>query len=356
MSLRVAVIGASFAKAAYLPALRTIPDCEIVAIASQRMESAQATASAFGIAHAYDDWQTMLNAHQADLVCIATPTVHHAAMTLTALDRGAHVLCEKPMAMHAGEAQAMLDAAQAHNRLHMIGHELRFNPNRRKIRDLIASGAIGTVRHANIANITPSWGDAASRPKDDWWSLAEMGGGRLGANGSHQIDLVRFWMGEIGAIDGQAKTVIPDRKDKSTGESWTATADDLAHFTAEMHSGALVQVFMSGVARHNMDNQIQIFGSEGTLLLNNIDEKLQLARAGEPFADISESDPNATLAGINKGIWNVSVVAMLRELTDAIRENRPLREGATFADGVKTQHAMDAIHQSTRERRWITLN
>lgn len=355
MTIRTAVIGASFAKAAYLPALKLIEDVEVVALSSARIESAQSAASQFGVPHAYDDWEKMLAAHELDLVCIATPTLYHAPMTLMALDRGAHVLCEKPMAMSAAETQQMLNRAEVLNRVNVIGHELRFNPNRRKIRDLIRDGAIGTVRHANLWNITPAWGDPASRPKGDWWSLASMGGGRLGANGSHQIDLIRFWLGDIGALTGQVRTMVPNRIDKDTGEAWTATADDLSYFNAEMTSGALVSCFMSGVARHNMDNHVQIFGSEGSILLSNSDEKLMFARTGEPFQDISESDPNADLPGVNKGIWNVSVVGMMREITDAIREGRPTREAATFADGHKTQLAMDAVHESTRLRQWIHL-
>ena len=76
----------------------------------------------------------MLAEHPLDLVCIATPTVQHAPMTLAALDAGAHVLCEKPTAMNAAEARAMLDRAETLGRVHMIDHELRFNPNRRRSR------------------------------------------------------------------------------------------------------------------------------------------------------------------------------------------------------------------------------
>ena len=66
MSLKVVVIGAGFAKAAYLPALATIPDVEVVALASARMDSAQSTGDAFHIPHAYDDWRVMLEKHPAD--------------------------------------------------------------------------------------------------------------------------------------------------------------------------------------------------------------------------------------------------------------------------------------------------
>lgn len=355
MTIKAAVIGASFARAAYLPALATIDDVEIVAVASARLQSAQSAASAFNVPHSYDDWRVMLERHAVDLVGIATPTIHHAPMTLAALEAGAHVLCEKPMAMNSDEARQMLEKAEALGRVHIIGHELRFNPTRRKLKQLIDDGAIGQVRHVNIVNITPTWGDPATRPAGDWWSMAEMGGGRLGANGSHQIDLLRWWLGDIGAISGVVKTMVPDRVDKDTGEAWTATADDIATFTAEMQNGAIATVFMSGVARHNLGNHTQIFGSEGTILLSNEDEKLLVARAGESFQGTTVNDPNADLPGINKGIWNVSFVGLMQELTAAIREGRSLRAGATFADGLQCQLAMDAVVESWQTRRWITL-
>ena len=355
MTIRVGTIGASFAREAYLPALRLIDDVELVALASARRSSAQAAADEFGIPHVYDDWQRMLDEHKFDLVCIATPTVYHSAMTLAALRAGAHVLCEKPMAMNQDESAEMLELAQSLNKLHIIGHELRFNPNRRKVKSLIEDGYIGEVRHANVISISSMWGDPASRPAGDWWSLESMGGGRLGASGSHLIDLLRFWLGDLAGISGQAATMVAERQDSSSGAPWLATADDQFSFRAETTGGALCSVFVSGAARHGGGSLTQIFGSEGTIKLDYADESLLVARAGEDFVDMSEDDPNADLPGVGQGIWNVSFVALMGELTAAIREGRELAWGATFADGHECQRVMDALKRSGREGRWIPL-
>lgn len=355
MTIRVGTIGASFAKAAYLPALATIDDVELVAIASARLSSAQSAADQFNIPNVYDDWEAMLAEHDFDLVCIATPVKYHAPMTITALKSGAHVLCEKPMAMNSEESSQMLKTAQEQGKIHIMGHELRFNPNRHKIKELIESGFIGEVRHLNILNVSGSMGDPASRVENDWWSLESEGGGRLGANGSHQIDLIRFWLGDVAAVSGQLRTLVPDRIGKDTGNKWTATADDQCNFTLQMKNGAIADVFISSAARHSYGNHTQIFGSEGTILLSNDDEKLLVAKAGEDYTDMSISDLNADLDGVGKGIWNVSFVALMQELTAAIREGRELEAGATFEDGLKTQQVMDAVRQSSEERRWIDL-
>jgi predicted dehydrogenase len=351
--MRVGIIGASFARAAFLPALRHVPGAEVVALASARMERARSTADAFGVPHAYDDWEAMLASHELDLVCIATPTVLHEPQTLAAIAAGAHVLCEKPTAMDAAEAARMLQAAEAAERVHMIDHELRFNPNRMRIAELVSEGALGEVRHVDITNVGATWGDPASRPQGDWWSLAHQGGGRLGANGSHQVDLLRWWLGEVAWVSGGAPVMVPNRVDPDSGGSWTATADDVAFLTLEMRSGAVAQVFMSGVAAHAMGNHTRIFGSEGTLLLSNDDERLLFARAGGDFEDVTVPDPNAELPGVNAGIWNVSVVALMQELAAAIREERQPARGATFQDGLANQVVLDAVRLSGSERRWV---
>lgn len=354
--IRVGIIGASFARDAYLPALRHIPGAQAVALSSGRIESARQAAEPHDIPHVTDDWAEMIATQSLDLVCIATPTDLHLPMTLAALKAGAHVLCEKPTAMNAGEARQMLDTAEAKGRLHMIDHELRFNPNRARMAEMIAAGELGEIRHVNVSNIGASWNDPASRPKGDWWSDAARGGGRLGANGSHQVDMLRWWLGEPAAVIGQALTVVPDRIDKATGEAWTATADDLVHLTLEMPGGALAQVFMSGVAATNMGNETQVFGSRGTLTLSNSDERLYFAKAGQSFEEITVDDPNARLEGLNKGIWNVSVLAAMQELTAAIAEGRPLARGATFVDGLRNQTVLDAVVTSTKSRRWEPLD
>jgi len=350
--VKVAVIGAGNNARGHAQGLAVMEDVQVVGIADPVVDKAEALASDVG-GRAYADHRVMLDEAKPDAICISSPCWLHAQQAADCLAAGVHVLCEKPTAMDAGEAARMLAAAEAAGRVHMIDHELRFNPNRMHIAELISEGALGEIRHVDISNIGKSWTDPASRPSGDWWSLAEKGGGRLGANGSHQVDLLRWWLGEVAWVSGAAPVMVPDRLDPSTGEPWTATADDLAFFTLEMASGTVVQVFMSGVAAHGMGNATRIFGSEGTITLSNDDERLMFARGGEDFQDITVPDPNAALPGVNAGIWNVSVVALMQELASAIRDGRNPSRGATFADGLANQAVLDAVRLSGAERRWV---
>ena len=355
MAIKIGIIGASFAKAAYLPAIKHIDNAEVVAISSARLESAKNCAEEFNIPNYYNNWKKMIDQHKLDLICIATPTDLHAPIAIYALERGAHVLAEKPTAMNAKEAKLMLEAAIKNNRIHMMDHELRFNPNRMKIKEWISSGLIGRINHINITNISNGWLDPYSRPLNDWWSLSERGGGRMGANGSHQIDLLRWWCGEVKSVFGQLVTVVNERKDKYSNNTWQATADDLSYFTLEMENGVLANVFMSGVASLALGNKTQIFGNQGSIILEDKNEEIYLAKKNEDFKKFYFEDPNSSLEGINKGIWNVSVVSLLRELISAISESRNVIKGSTFEDGLKNQIVVDAVKKSTIDRKWIDL-
>lgn len=355
MKIKVGIVGAGFAKAAYLPAFQHISSVDVIAIASSRLLSAKSCADEFNIPNFYDNWKKMIDNHNFDLICVATPTDLHAPISIYALEHGCHVLTEKPTAMNANEAKKMLDIAVKNNRIHMIDHELRFNPNRKKIKDFISSNKLGKIQHINITNISNSWLDPSSRPENDWWSLSERGGGRMGANGSHQVDLLRWWCGEVQSVFGQSLTIVKDRIDKKNNNRWIATADDLSYFSLEMKNGILANVFISGVASHNLGNKTQIFGTEGSIILEDKNEEIFFAIKHGEFKKLFYEDPNISLKGINKGIWNVSVVSLLQELVSAIKEKRSLNHGSTFEDGLKNQIIVDAVKESSIKRKWIDL-
>ncbi|MFC6646486.1 Gfo/Idh/MocA family oxidoreductase [Granulicella cerasi] len=149
--------------------------------------------------------------------------------------------------------------------------------------------------------------------------------------------------------------MVPNRIDKKTGEAWTATADDFVQFSAEFASGALATVLISTIARHGAANEVTIYGSEGTVTLSNDTEKLMFGKVGEPLAEVEVANPFDGLEGVNSGIWNQSVVGALQELCAAIQEKRPLRDGATFVDGLRNQRVLDAIKLSEKTRQWIAI-
>lgn len=343
--VRVGFIGAGFARRVQLPALAFVPGAKPTAIASGHRANAESAAREFGLAHVFDDGMALARSPHVDLVIVSSTPDTHARYAIAALEAGKHVLCEKPMAVDAFEAAQMVTASEQHpDRLAWIDHELRYEPNRRRARELIRSNAIGELRHMELSLKPYLRGDgrpqAAGAPWN-WWFDAARGGGILGAVGSHLIDLCRFWSGnEVSYVAGVAETFVKQRNDE-TGALRHVTADDFASCVLRTVSGAVATITVSTVAHHGPGHLGQVTGSEGTLLLSG-ETTLELGKPGGPLEDISAPDDLWEKTKPNN-MWARSFVRLMREMVHVLRGGTPQGEPATFRDGWQVQRVLDAI-------------
>ena len=200
-----------------------------------------------------------------DAVAIATPPGAHAALAVAALRSGKHVLCEKPFALDANEAAAMHDAAGASGKTAMVGHEFRHAPQRAYIKELLADGYIGRFRFCTIELFLDRYVTREPRPFT-WMARESEGGGVLGALGSHYIDGLRHWFGDITAASGRLSTLRPDTVDPATGAPMRAETDDTFLFTLEFESGGIATMTASFAATPSRGARIVVMGERGTLI------------------------------------------------------------------------------------------
>lgn len=343
--LRVGVIGTGFGSSVQIPAFRGHPRVEVVAVASGRPGKARTVAETFGVRHAFDAY-TDLVAADLDLVSITAPPYLHHPMAAAALGAKRHVLCEKPMALSPTEAGDMLAAAERAGVTHVIDHELRFNPNRRKVRSLIAEGYVGRPRHALVTQIGPGRADP-TRPWN-WWSDAARGGGLLGALGSHQIDLCRYWLGEVESAAGTTETYIKDRPDPEGPGRRPVTADDFASFSLRFGSGAVATVVISAVAAHPRGPRLEVWGDEGTLILDEA-ERLWGGARGRELTELSEPETLSPPPGMDYvPLWGLAFLRLVDHLVGVILDGQPVAPAATFRDGLAVQQVMDAVRATAR--------
>jgi predicted dehydrogenase len=236
----------------------------------------------------------------------------------------------------------MLTVATARpSQIALIDHELRFLPALRRARELIAQGAIGAVRHAEARAVSGSRSDP-SRPWT-WWSDASQGGGVLGAIGSHQIDTLRYLLSdEVVSASGHTRAFISERPDDS-GVPRTVTADDYAAATLRFARGAAATITASAVAPHDEPNSVTIYGAAGALRFGG---GCLLRSDGGEFIDITPAHSLDFPAGI-AGDFPQGTVYLGAALRAALAgDGAALAPAATFADGLATQRALDAIRAS----------
>jgi len=353
----IGVIGSGFGRSTQIPAFAHTPGAEVVAVVSRQLARAYAAAKDFEIRRAFDpsDLDRFLALDDLDLVCVSSPPGTHRDYALRALAAGKHVLCEKPTAMNASEARDMAEAARSSGRLALIDHELRFDPTRRRMRDLAREGYLGRLLHVAVA-VESEFRLDPNRPWS-WWSDEAQGGGVLGAIGSHVVDAVRYTFGEVRRGRGQVQTMIAERPDAEGGAARRVTADDYAAFWLELEGGAVVACTLSAVSRAAVPGwTMAAHGTDGSLQLRADGALFGRRGAEKEFVDLSAPAAAFDAAGLGMPdtMWSKAFVIYAGEIVKALAAGRvELSDAATFEDGLRSQEVLDALRESSRREAWV---
>jgi predicted dehydrogenase len=353
--LRVGIIGTGFARTTQVPAFRACPGVEVVSIASARLEHAEQAARELGIPHATRDWREVVRDPNVQLVSIVTPPHLHREMAIAAAHAGKAVLCEKPTALEAAEAEIMWMAADQRGVLALLDHELRFLPSRQRMREILQSGELGEIHHARVRYRSDNRA-GPGRPWD-WWSDVARGGGLLGALGSHAVDSLRFLLGRDPVeVLGVLATHISTRSDAQTGEPRLVTSDDEVQALLGFGGGLTAAMSLSAVEPGKPMHVLEVFGVRGGLRV----EGLELFRAdvgGRRWEPVALPSADPLPAGLPDTEWAQGFWRYARAITQALRAGeRTLPGAATFEEGWRNQRVLDALRRSHAERRWISIS
>lgn len=348
-TIRVAVIGTGFGATVHIPALKYLPDTDVVAVCSRRSERARAIALEHNIPRQLTDFRELMRLDEIDAVAIAAPPYLHHQMALAAIEAGKHVLCEKPMARNLAESRDMVKMAQDAGLATMVNHEFRFLPLRARVKELIDDGYIGEPQAATMTFFRSNLADPASRPFG-WLMERDKAGGMLGATGSHHVDALRWWFGEITAVAGATATMIKRRPIPQSEEMATVDADDNFALIVKFANGALGTVHVTTTAPHDLGDEIVLSGTEGILIIR--DDHLLGSRRNEG-APTELPIPERLADGIPELSHPLlpPTIRLMREWVKAIRTGEP--SSPSFEDGMKVQEVLDGVVRSSQQGRWI---
>lgn len=347
--VRVGIIGTGFGASLHLSAMRSLETLIPVAICSRRPERARAAALDHGIPSHLADYRVLVRDPNIDAVIVATPPHLHHAMAIAALEAGKHVLCEKPMARNLAEARDMLRIADRVGTVAMVNNQLRFLPVRRRIHELIGENYIGEPHAATVVVHRSSLNDPHDRTWG-WLMELEKAGGMLGATGSHYLDALRWWFGEVKAVAGAVSTMVRQRRLPDSSAMAKVDADDNFAVILRFANGALGTIHVTATAGHEGDEEITLSGADGTLQIR--DGRLWGAHSGA-FSLTELPIPDRLNAGFVPGGHYLAqpTALLLRAWAAAIRDGATA--APSFADGVKTQELIDGALRSSQQGRWI---
>jgi predicted dehydrogenase len=342
MTARIGAVGIGWwATFMHIPTVQAGRDARVVAICDRDPERLRIAGETFGIAARYTDLAAMLAEERLDGVMVCTPHVAHAGPAIAALEAGAHVLVEKPMATTAEEARAIVAAAARAGRQVLVPTGLNFTPWTARAAEWVRSGRIGVVRHAVCQMGSPlkdlfagePMAETAGhlfRPPASTWADPQQAGGYGWGQMSHSL----AWLVHVTDL-GFESVVAMDVKSPAGVDYYDAAAGRLTNGATVAISGA------STVPKHvGMHTDVRIYGTEGMIFFSNLPARLELRR--DDGAD--EAVPLTDIEAAYDGGLPVRVFAALcagREVTNA--------SDATC--GLRVTAALEALYRSAASGR-----
>ena len=361
-NVRVGVVGTSgWVDGVHLPSLKSHPRAQVVAICGRNRERAEEVAHKYEVPHVFTDYREIIANGNLDALVIVTPDDLHYPMTMAALDAGLHVLCEKPLALNAGQARQMLEKASTVGVKHMVFFTFRWIPRFQYVRDLLDDGYIGRCFHCQFRFL----GGYGLRARYRWRFDGSRCNGVLGDLGSHMIDLARWYVGDVARVSASLGTYV-DRPGPEGGS--LDPANDAAILGVEFASGALGTIEVSGVAHiadRGFEKTVVLHGDAGTLRVDEVQfgtEAGVVIRGARHDCDRFQtlSVPEELLGDFDPtDLWSVIPAVFAkrsvgdRQFIDAIVEDRPAVP--SFHDGLKAQEVIDAAIKSHEQGVWVSL-
>ena len=364
--LKVGIIGSGgIAGFIHIPGFQLCPNVEVAVACDSSAETAEATARAFNIPATTTDYREVIANPDIDAVVIATPNNLHQPISLEALAARKHVLCEKPIGMNAAEAEEMALVARQSGLVHVVSFVYRFVPALRYLKHLVDGGHLGEIRHFRatyLCAVPDIW--------IGWRNHKELAGsGVLGDLGSHLIDFARHLVGEVDAVSGWVKTLLPQRLVAGTEHYKECTTDDTSAFLAEFRNGVtgVFEVSWHAPGRGGRDTDfqyIELNGSKGTAVYH-LQEPFQLRLCpGEPYSKdqlITVPVPRAfhkwpgsprdvRADAPNVGFRYDQAFAFVQAIRGLESAHLP-----DFEDGLAAQLVVDAVLEAASARRWVTV-
>jgi len=385
------LVGAGFVGPHHIDAVRRLGFVDVVALAGSSDASARDRAQALGVPRSYGRYEALLEDPDVAVVHNATPNHLHYEVISAALARRKHVVSDKPLAMTAADARALVDQAHRAGVVHAATFNYRGNPLVQEARRRIATGEIGPPHFLHGCYLQ----DWLIKDTDYSWRVEPEKGGASAAVadiGSHWCDLAEHVSGlRIVEVLGVMSTIVRHRRKPASsreafaesrsaepsgppqGEVVDVKVEDLASVLLRFDNGAIGSVSVGQVcAGHKNDLVLEVCGRNGSIRWRQEQQNELWLGHRERANEILQKDPSlvggdvrhyARLPGGHQEGWADAFANVIRDVYEVIASNQTAPERqqrrpptfATFEDGYRAVRIVEAILKSASTGTWTTV-
>jgi predicted dehydrogenase len=322
--IRFGLVGAGAIAQSYVQALENCDEAVLVAVADNRAEAAKAVADRIGCA-SFDSVERMVRGAEFDAAIVCTPPLSHPEICIHLAHSGINVLCEKPFSIDEDSARRMLNAARRSGVKLTMGSKFRYVEDVVRAKSMVASGVLGDL--VLFENVFASRVDMTSR----WNSNpAISGGGVLIDNGTHSVDLMRYFLGPLAAVHA-----LEGRRSQGLKVEETATV-----FVRSM-SGVICSIDLSWSISKHRDSFLDIYGSRGAI---------SVGWKGSSYIDFADGKWVSFGNGYNKV---QAFRSQIENFAKAIRGEEPLL--ITGEDAMASVNIIESAYRALRQNQWVPV-
>ncbi|TCS83361.1 Gfo/Idh/MocA family protein [Tepidibacillus fermentans] len=339
--MNFAIVGCGRIAPKHAESIMALEEANLVAVCDIIDEKAEEFAKKYN-AKKYLNYDEMLEDPEIEVVNICTPSGLHAEMAIKAIEKGKHVMVEKPIAMTVEDANRIIEAAKRKGVKAAAVHQNRFNDAIQKTRQALEAGRFGKMSHG-VASIR--WNrNQAYYDQASWRGTREMDGGTLMNQCIHNIDLLRWMMGPVKKVYGNTATRFR-----------RIEMEDVGVAVLEFESGALgVIEGASTIYPTNLEETLNLFGETGTVVVGGIAvNRIEKWRFSENFKEEEEAIVKAQ-AENPPTVYGYGHQLIIKDFIDAIKENRD--PYVTLEDGKNALEIVLAIYESAEKDQPVYLN
>jgi predicted dehydrogenase len=373
--LNIGMIGYGFMGRAHSNAYRKVNNFfaldyrpVLKAVCARNANNANAFALKWGYESVETDWPKLIARKDIDLIDICTPNNTHAEIALAAAKAGKMILCEKPLAMNGPEALKMAEAVEKAKVPNMVWYNYRRVPAVTLAKQLIDEGRLGKIFHYR-AQFLQDWTISPELPQGGTglWRLdvAAAGSGVTGDLLAHCIDTALWLNGGIATVNAMTETFIKERKHNLTGKVEKVGIDDACAFLARFQNGSLAIFESTRYARgHKALYTFEINGENASISwdlhdlhrLNYFDHRDQGIVRGWRSIHVTDGDHPYMgkwwVPGLQIG-YEHTFVHQVADFLEGVAKGKPAQPD--FRNAYETQLVLDAVLQSAREQKWVTV-
>ncbi|HAN96432.1 MAG TPA: oxidoreductase [Planctomycetaceae bacterium] len=338
------------------------------AVCARDAAKAQAFADNWGYESIETDWRALIARDDIDAVDICTPNNLHREIAIAAARAGKMILCEKPLSMNVAEGEEMCREVEKAGVANTVWYNYRRVPAVSLAKQMIEEGRLGRIFHYR-AVFLQDWTISADLPQGGQalWRLdaAAAGSGVTGDLLAHCIDTALWLNGGIDNVTAMTETFIKERVHTATGQKQKVEIDDACAFLARFRNGALATFESTRYARgHKALYTLEINGEKGSLRwdlhdlhrLEYFDYANESRYRGWRSIHITDGDhpymKHWWVPGLQIG-YEHSFVHHVADFLADLAAGRPT--GPTFRDALETQKVCDAVLDSARSGRWVSI-